>query len=35
MKRALDTAILTGAAVVVVASVFVPWMWSELKEALT
>lgn len=35
MRRALDKAVLAGAAVVVVASVFVPWAWRELKEALT
>lgn len=32
MRRALDKAVLAVGACCVVASIFVPWAWRELKE---
>ena len=34
MRRALDKVTLAGTAVVVVATVLVPWVWKEAKRAL-
>ncbi len=33
MRRALDKAILTGGAVVVLATILVPWAWGEVLRA--
>jgi len=33
MRRALDKTITAGAAVVIVATILLPWAWTELKRA--
>lgn len=33
MRRAFDKAVTAGAAVVIVATVLLPWAWTELKRA--